>query len=83
MFCDNLNHFHVVILQNNILCIHKAHQLNMYEHISTGFIKTFGDTLDQLNENTQILLKISGIWETDTECGVTYKFIVTQRTHPS
>ena len=71
------------ILQNNSLCVHKSHQLNMYEHISSGFIKTFGDTCDQLNENTQILLKISGIWETDTECGVTYKFIVTQQTHLS
>jgi len=27
------------------------------------------------NDNKQIMLKIFGVWETQTECGVTYKFM--------
>lgn len=50
----------------------KRTQCNIYEHLLSGYVKTIGDCK---NEPDSIVLKISGVWETDTECGITYKFI--------
>jgi hypothetical protein len=53
----------------------KIPQHNIYDHLLGGCIK-ISDTPPTQLENTHIILKISGIWETETECGITYKFIV-------
>ena len=44
----------------------------IYDQLKIGGIKIITDKIE-FNEN--IILKISGIWETDTEYGITYKFI--------
>ena len=54
---------------------HKKPQHNIYDHLLSGCIK-ISDTPPSQLENVNIILKISGIWETETECGITYKFIV-------
>lgn len=50
----------------------KTPQYKMNEHLRNGNIKVFSDTSDKISNS--FLLKIAGIWETDTECGITYKF---------
>lgn len=51
----------------------KIPQHKIYEQLKNGNIKVFSDSFDKIN-NT-FLLKIAGIWETETEYGLTYKFI--------
>lgn len=51
----------------------KIPQHKIYEQLKNGNIKVFSESSDKIN-NT-FLLKIAGIWETDTEYGLTYKFI--------
>jgi hypothetical protein len=50
----------------------KRPQYNIYDHLLSGYVKTICDCK---NEPKSIVLKISGIWETEMECGITYKFI--------
>jgi hypothetical protein len=45
----------------------------IYEHIKNGNIKIFSDDIDKIKNI--FILKISGIWETAINYGVTYKFI--------
>lgn len=51
----------------------KIAQHKIYEQLKNGNIKVFSESSDKIN-NT-FLLKIAGIWETETEYGLTYKFI--------
>jgi hypothetical protein len=51
----------------------KNPQYKLYEQIKNGNIKVFSETFEKIN-NT-FLLKIAGIWETNNEYGLTYKFI--------
>lgn len=51
----------------------KRPQYKMDEHLRTGSIKVFSETPDKIID--KFLLKIAGIWETNTEYGITYKFI--------
>lgn len=44
----------------------------IYEQFSNGNIKIFSEGIDKIKHS--FILKISGIWETDTHYGVTYKF---------
>jgi hypothetical protein len=64
-------------IEENILSkiniIGKLPQYKIYEQISNGNIKIFSDNIDHIT-NT-FLLKIAGIWETDYNYGLTYKFI--------
>lgn len=53
----------------------KRPQCNIYEHLSSGCVKIAGE-MAPANESIVIVLKMSGVWETETECGITYKFIV-------
>jgi hypothetical protein len=60
-----------ILQKNNIkdkLPIYK-----IYDHIKNGNIKIFSDNIETINNG--FVLKISGIWETDMNYGVTYKFI--------
>jgi len=68
----------IIVLENMILqraaingkrpC-HKIH-----EQLASGNIKLFTDNGDSREEDTYIL-KMSGIWETETDYGITYKFM--------
>jgi hypothetical protein len=51
----------------------KIPQYKIFEQLKNGNIKIFSDGNDKIT-NT-FLLKIAGIWETDTYYGLTYKFI--------
>lgn len=51
----------------------KIPQYKIYEQLKNGNIKVFSESFYKIN-NT-FLLKIAGIWETDTNYGLTYKFI--------
>jgi hypothetical protein len=52
--------------------INKVPQYKIYEQLKNGNIKFFSDTIEKINSS--FLLKISGIWETDKDYGLTYKF---------
>jgi hypothetical protein len=53
--------------------INKMPSYKIYEQIKTGYIKIFSDITN--NKNYSFILKISGIWETQNNYGLTYKFI--------
>jgi DNA mismatch repair protein MutS len=66
----------VKIIEENILkkldIQNKIPQYKIYEQIKCGNIKIF----NEINKNTcSFILKISGIWETFNNYGITYKFI--------
>jgi len=69
---DHLKLIEEQILQKNIIK-NKIPIYKIYEHIKNGNIKIFSENIE--NINNLFLLKISGIWETDINYGVTYKFI--------
>ncbi len=52
----------------------KNPQHKIYEQLKNGNIKVFSETFEKINN--MFLLKIAGIWETETEYGLTYKFII-------
>lgn len=52
----------------------KIPQYKIYEQLKNGNIKVFSESLDKIG-NT-FLLKIAGIWETETDYGLTYKFLI-------
>jgi hypothetical protein len=67
---DNLK-----IIEENILKkieIKKMPQLKIYEQLKNGNIKLFNDVNKSVGS---FILKISGIWETQFNYGLTYKFI--------
>ena len=51
----------------------KAPQRKIYEQLLNGNIKLFGEMVPK-QQNMGFLLKISGVWETSSQYGVTYKF---------
>jgi hypothetical protein len=53
----------------------KIPQFKIHEQLSNGNIKIFNDFGNKTNES--FILKISGIWETTKNYGLTYKFIST------
>ena len=68
----------IKIIEENIL--HKINikgkipQYKIYEQIGNGNIKIFADNIEHISN--QFLLKIAGIWETEYNYGLTYKFIL-------
>jgi hypothetical protein len=68
---DNLK-----IIEEDILKKYKINKIpsyKIYEQFRCGCIKTFLET--ENNEKCSFILKISGIWETQKNYGLTYKFI--------
>ena len=53
----------------------KIPQFKIYEQIKNGNLKIFSDIGNK--SNCSLILKISGIWETNNNYGLTYKFIKT------
>ena len=55
------------------MSIDKTPQYKIYEQIKNGNIKMFNDIGNK--SICSFILKISGIWETQNNYGLTYKFI--------
>jgi len=51
----------------------KQPEFKIYEQLKNGFIKIFQEIQSKTIHN--FILKISGVWETQTSYGLTYKFI--------
>jgi hypothetical protein len=51
----------------------KVAQFKIYEQLKNGIIKIFCDVNNKISSS--FILKISGIWETKINYGLTYKFI--------
>jgi hypothetical protein len=60
-------------LLKNISIYNKIAQYKVYDQMKNGNIKIFSDNIEKINNNL-FMLKISGIWETETHYGITYKF---------
>jgi hypothetical protein len=78
----NVNHHKDIIekiriIEENILIkiniINKIPQNKICDQLKCGNIKIFGDSIHK--SNNSFILKISGIWETQLNYGLTYKFI--------
>jgi len=54
--------------------IDKIPQFKIYEQFKNGNIKVFSDASEKISNH--FLLKIAGVWETATEYGLTYKFLI-------
>jgi Zn-dependent M16 (insulinase) family peptidase len=52
----------------------KGPQYKIYEQMKNGSIKLYNE-INENNIDQNFILKISGIWETHTNYGLTYKFI--------
>ena len=57
-----------------IIINNKISQYKIYEQIKIGHIKVFCEN-NNIKITNLFILKISGIWETNTNYGLTYKFI--------
>jgi hypothetical protein len=80
-FFNILLHEHLInklkIIEENILgkyqITDKIPQYKIYEQIKNGNIKIFNDIGNK--STCSFILKISGIWENQTNYGLTYKFV--------
>ena len=75
----------IVLLENQILeklhydkYMNKTHKLK--EQLMTNNIRVFCNNEENQIITNKILVKISGIWETENSCGLTFKFF--NITHP-
>ena len=66
---DILNKYNIIMKTDK----NKFPQYKIYDQIKNGNFKIFSENIDKVNNI--FLLKISGIWETETCFGLTYKFI--------
>lgn len=79
--CFNIsNHKEIIdnlkIIEEEILRKYKTNKqasFKIYEQIRSGYIKIFSEVLNK--HQNLFILKISGIWETQNNYGLTYKFI--------
>jgi hypothetical protein len=69
---------HLRLIEENLLrkynIRNKIPQYKINEQFKNGNIKLFLDNVEKLG-NGNFMLKISGIWETETYYGLTYKFL--------
>ena len=78
---DVVNHSDIIdnlkVIEENILkkidIKEKTPQFKIYEQIKNGNIKIFNDIGNK--SSCSFILKISGIWETFSNFGLTYKFV--------
>lgn len=64
-------------IENTILettSIKKEKKFCISNQLDTGCIRLFENSMPERDKN--FILKISGIWETDTDYGLTYKFML-------
>ena len=70
---DNLKIIEEDLLKKYKTNCNRTSSCKIYEQLKSGYIKTF---LDIGNiQNCSFILKISGIWETQQNYGLTYKFV--------
>ena len=63
------------ILDKYSIC-NKTPQYKIYEHLLNGNLKIINDEFGNMTEtNGSFVLKISGLWENETNIGLTYKFL--------
>jgi hypothetical protein len=61
---------------NNSIIKNKIQSKKLTELLSSGYIKNINNTFNiKNNNNNNFILKISGIWESDFEYGLTYKIL--------
>lgn len=77
-----LNHKEIIdnlkSIEEDILKKYKTNKIPLFkihEQLKSGYIKVFKDV--GIRTNSIFILKISGIWETLNNFGLTYKFIAT------
>ena len=84
-YLENQNEINKIIELENIILeklqydryVNKAHKLK--EQLMSNNIRVFCNNEDNQIITNKILVKISGIWETENSCGLTFKFFnVTQ-----
>lgn len=84
-YFENQNEINKIIELENIILeklqydryVNKAHKLK--EQLMSNNIRVFCNNEDKEIITNKILVKISGIWETENSCGLTFKFFnVTQ-----
>ncbi len=65
------------ILSKHINNNNKKPEFSIYNQIKNGYIKIFTSCPNKYkqNNNIQLILKISGLWENETQYGATFKFI--------
>jgi hypothetical protein len=63
-------------LINKIGITGKIPRFKIYEQFKNGNIKVFSNGQTHNTMGNHFLLKISGVWETTTEYGLTYKFLI-------
>jgi hypothetical protein len=66
----------IKIIEEELLKKYKTNKIpsfKIYEQIRSGYIKIFSDIGNK--QQCSFVLKISGIWETQQNFGLTYKFI--------
>jgi len=55
---------------------HKKKHYKLEEQLNKSFFKFFIEHSNNTRErDTEFIIKISGIWETDDVCGIIYKFL--------
>lgn len=57
--------------------IQKKNNLSLFNQLKSGRIKIYKEYNDEIrhDERTSIILKISGIWETNNDIGIAFKFL--------
>jgi hypothetical protein len=70
---ENIRIIEEGILQKYLIP-NKIPQLKIYDQLKNGNIKLFTEIISK--PECSVILKISGIWETINNYGVTYKFII-------
>lgn len=61
----------------NKININKIKNYDIYKNLYSSNINLFINNINKYNIiSNYIIIKISGIWETENDCGITYKFII-------
>jgi hypothetical protein len=61
------------LILNKLNIKNKIAQCKIYSQLKCNFIKVFQE--NQINSDSNIILKISGIWENASHYGITHKFM--------
>ena len=79
---NKLNNSNIIKKINNLesellssLNINKEQKFLLREQLENGFIKLVHDKIDNKPKNIHLVIKISGIWESKTEYGLTFRCI--------
>lgn len=71
---ESMRAFEAALL-NGAGCPWASRQLRVSDQLASGSLRLFSDSRDSFHhESKTFLLKISGIWVTDRDKGLTYKF---------